>query len=50
MTLRRPPVPYNAAPILAYTNDGTGHFIESTSQVLGDVKAFNAQHYYRSRF
>lgn len=34
---------YNPAPIIAYTNDGHGHFTESTSQVLGDVKAINAQ-------
>ena len=36
-------VAYTSAPLLAYTNDGTGHFTESTPQVLGDVKTTNAQ-------
>jgi hypothetical protein len=35
------PGPSNPAPILAYTNDGNGHFTESTALVLGDVKATN---------
>jgi len=34
---------YKPTPILAFTNDGHGHFTESTSQVLGDIKSINAQ-------
>ena len=33
------PTVYNPVPILAYRNDGYGHFTESTAQVLGDVKS-----------
>jgi hypothetical protein len=37
--------PDGGAPILAYANDGRGHFVESTAQVLGDVRGTGSQCY-----
>ena len=42
MDIPSPPDPFNPSPTLAYRNDGTGHFTEVTSQVIGGLMTLGA--------